>query len=102
MKRWQELEQAVEDLLDISNFKYHRVKNYRCFKCGQVQNRKAKGWPDFFVYSPIIFAVECKTGSGRLSKKQAEIKKDMEATGIHYIVLKDTIDDLLVYMDIKF
>ena len=102
MKRWQELEKAVEDLLDINNYKYLQIKNYRCFKCGQVSNRKAAGWPDFFVYSPIMFAIECKTGQGKLSKEQAEIKKDLEARGIKYIVLRDNIDDLLVYMDIKF
>ena len=102
MKRWQELEQAVENLLIVNNFKYMRIKNYRCFKCGQVQNRKPKGWPDFFVYSPIVFAVECKTGKGKLSKEQAEMKKDFETVGIAYILLKDTVDDLLIYMDIKY
>jgi len=95
MQRWQELEQATEELLKLHRLKYHRVTNYRCFKCGQVQNTKAKHWPDFYVYSPIRLAIECKTGKGELSKGQLEVKADLEAMGCEYIVVRDNLDKLI-------
>jgi len=93
--RSKELEKAVASYLTLKKYKYMRVDNYRCFRCGQVQNSKAKGWPDFFVYSPVVFAVECKTGSGRLTKEQEVVKADLESSGIKYIICRDNIDELL-------
>ena len=95
MKRSQELEHAVEDYLVVKGYSYLRISNYRCFKCGQVQNAKAKGWPDFFCYSPTLCAIEVKTGKGVLSLEQKEIKAKLELAGIPYIVVRDTVDELL-------
>lgn len=99
MKRWKELERSVERALSVYGCKFHRVDNYRCFKCGQVQNSKAKGFPDFFVYSPFILAVEVKTGKAVLTLDQKETKEDMEKSGINYLVIRETIDELLSYLD---
>lgn len=95
VKRSKQLEKAVEDLLNLHKLSYHRVSNYRCFKCGQVQNSKAAGFPDFFVYHPYILAIECKTGKGRLSKKQKKVKRKMERSGIEYLVVRDNVDLLI-------
>jgi len=35
------LESAVENYLRYKNVMYIRIENYRCFRCGQVQNAKA-------------------------------------------------------------
>jgi len=98
MRRWQEFEQAVENLLLYYNCQFHKVTNYRCFKCGQVQNSKAKNFPDFFVYYPKVFAVECKTGKGKLTAGQLSVKDYMERSGIKYILLRDTTDDLINFL----
>lgn len=74
-----------------------RIENYRCFRCGQVQNSKANGFPDFFCYFPRIVAVECKTGTGRLSPAQKAVRDAMQKTGIDYILVRDNIDELLKY-----
>lgn len=96
MKRSKELENAVTDLLNLLEIPYIRIDNYRCFKCGQVQNSRAKGFPDFYCYT-INLAIECKTGAGRLTKEQEVIKAQMEGAGIRYIVLKNNVDELLKY-----
>ena len=95
MKRSKELENSVKSLLDSLNISYMRVDNYRCFRCGQVQNHKAKGWPDFYCYYPFLLAIECKTGTGKLSKKQKDIRNKLIKSGTPYIVAKDNIDKLL-------
>jgi len=95
MSRAKELEFATEQLLRIKGFKFIRVDNYRCFRCGQVQNSRATGWPDFFCYYPRLLAVECKTGRGVLSIEQKEIKHCLELAGVEYIVVRDNIDNLM-------
>jgi hypothetical protein len=95
------LESAVKELLELHNCEYHRVDNYRCFKCGQVQNSNAKGFPDFFVYYPFLLAIECKTGKGRLSKAQKKVKRLMEDSGIPFLVVRDTTDKLIEYLEGK-
>jgi len=97
-ERSKELEDAVVKLLDAKGLRYMRVDNYRCFKCGQVQNSKAKGHPDFEVYSPHFY-IECKTGTGKLTKDQREIKKLIEDVGIKYITVKDNVDEVLSYLE---
>ena len=96
--RWQAFEEAVENLLLYYKCSFHKVTNYRCFVCGQVQNAKAKNFPDFFIYHPRVFAVECKTGKGELSKGQEKVKEQMEEAGIKYILLRDTTDDLINFL----
>ena len=97
MNRATELEYAVENLLSIMNMSYQRVSNYRCFKCGQVQNSKSKGWPDFFVYHPRLLAIECKTGTGKLTKEQKEIAEKLSEMGIKYLIVRDTVDTLIIH-----
>ena len=92
------LEQAVASYLKWRKIMYVRIENYRCFRCGQVQNSKAKGFPDFFCYAPRIFAIECKTGAGKLTKEQKIVRKAMEFSGIDYIVLRDNVDELMKYL----
>jgi len=103
MKRWQELEKAVADLLDLYKIKYWQVKNYRCFKkcscgktCGQILNAKAKGMPDFVCYSPLTLYIEVKTGKGKLTKEQKEIER---LTGNEFLEVRDNIDDLKKFFD---
>ena len=55
--RSKQFEDAVQKLLDTLNLSYMRVSNYRCFKCGQVQNSPAKGWTDKFIYPPYEFKI---------------------------------------------
>ena len=98
MERWQELEKAVEDLLKAKGLRYMHLTNYACFKCGQVQNSKAKGHPDFEIYYPHFY-VECKTGTGKLSKDQKEIKYLIEKNA-HYIIARDNIDELVKFIDV--
>ena len=98
MTRSKEFEKAVEDLLNLYKIPFVRVSNYRCFKCGQVQNAKASGFPDFFCLNPL-FAIECKTGTGRLTKEQKFVKVCLEKNGIKYILLRDTVDELLEYLE---
>ncbi|GEM_PF-1191580 len=97
MTRSKDLEQAVADLLDARNLRYMRVDNYRCFKCGQVQNSKATGHPDFEVYYPHFY-IECKTGEGKLTDEQKEIRHLLEKSA-HYIVVRDNIDELVKFID---
>lgn len=96
MKRWQEFEKAIKDYLNAKRMRFIRIF-YRCPKCGFVFNRQAKGWPDFFIYYPKIFAIEAKTGSSQLSKEQREIKEMLEIMQIEYIKLQDTVDELIKY-----
>ena len=98
-KRSKQLEDAVGNLLDAKNLRYMRVDNYRCFNCGQVQNTKAKGHPDFEVYYPHFY-VECKTGTGKLTNDQKEIKKLIERSGLTCLVLRDNIDNLIELIDV--
>ena len=97
-ERDKQLEDAVGNLLDAKNLRYMRVDNYRCFKCGQVQNSKAKGHPDFEVYYPHFY-IECKTGTGKLTKDQKEIKYLIEKNA-HYIIARDNIDELIKFLDV--
>ena len=97
MKRSKELENAIADLLDLKGLKYMRVTNYRCFKCGQIQNAKAKGFPDFFCYHPAL-AIEAKTGTGHLTKEQKKIKELLQESNIPYLVIRD-IQDLITYLE---
>ena len=91
------LEQAVEKYLRIRRFMFVRIENYRCFRCGQVQNSKANGFPDFFCYFPRVVAIECKTGAGRLSPIQKVVRDAMQKAGIDYVLIRDNIDELLKY-----
>ena len=92
-----EFEEAVEKLLNLLNLSWMRVSNYRCFKCGQVQNAPARGWPDFFIYHPILLAIECKTGGGQISAAQHEVIYKLKASGIKTIIARDNIDPLVDY-----
>jgi len=100
MSRWQQLEKAVKDFLDVKGIKYIRVDSYRCFHCGQVQNAQAAGMPDFLCLYPLV-AIECKTGTGRLSGGQKETLSLLERSGVDVIVLHDTIDELIEYFEGK-
>ena len=95
MKRWQELEKAVTDLLNGYNIKFIKIDNYRCFKCGQVQNAKAKSWPDFFCFSPFLLAIECKTGKGQVTKEQETTIQQLLQSGVDVIILRNTVDELI-------
>ena len=92
-----EFEEAVEKLLNCLNLSWMRVSNYRCFRCGQIMNAPAKGWPDFFIYHPILLAIECKTGGGQISAVQHEVIYKLKASGIKTIIARDNIDPLLDY-----
>lgn len=100
-RRSQALEKAVEQYLRLKKVMFLRIENYRCFRCGQVQNSKAKGFPDFFCYSPILLAIECKTGKGQLSGEQKIVKMAMLENNIDYLVVRDTTDNLLKYFGDK-
>ena len=101
LSRAKELERAVEHLLIYYKLKYIRLENYRCFRCGQVQNSKGKGLPDYYIYSPIHFAVECKTGTGVLSKDQKTVRDNILKAGDDYLIIKDTVDELIKYFKSK-
>ena len=92
-----QFETAVANLLNCLNLSWMRVSNYRCFNCGQVQNAPARGWPDFFIYHPILLAIECKTGSGRISAVQNEVIYKLKASGIRTIIARDNIDSIVDY-----
>ena len=96
MKRWQELEQAVEKLLTVKGYRFWRVSNYRCFRCGQVQNAKAIGMPDYVVWYPKVFYIECKTGASKLSPEQQEVK--MLSKG-RFILVRNNVDELINYIE---
>ncbi len=109
VRRSKELEMAVEKYLKIKKIPYLRVENYICYKCHAVQNSKAKGMPDFILFDLInpdrgfhLLAVECKTGKySKLTKEQKYYKELFERCGTHYIVLRDTIDEILKYFGDK-
>lgn len=101
MSRAQDLENAVEQLLIFKKIKFMRVSNYRCFKCGQVQNRSAKGWPDFFGYDPILVGIECKTGAGKLTKEQESVRESFIRNDVPYIIVRDNVDALLIFLQQK-
>ncbi|MDD5220745.1 MAG: hypothetical protein PHV11_09280, partial [Candidatus Bipolaricaulis sp.] len=101
LSRAKELERAVEHLLIYYKLKFIRLENYRCFRCGQVQNSKGKGLSDFYIYSPIHFAVECKTGAGRLTKEQKSVREDILRAGDDYVIVRDTVDELVDYLKAK-
>jgi len=88
-QRHRELQEAVEQYLTMKGWKFMAVSNYRCFKCGQVQNSKAKGWPDIFCYFPVPWAIEIKVGKDKLRVEQIEILTLMEEAGIPYCVVSD-------------
>ena len=96
MSKATDLEKAVKKYLTLKGCWFLRIPNYRCFKCGQIMNSPASGWPDFYIYGPDnTLAVEVKTGQGRMKPKQIEIKERLESRGIQYLVLHDTIDELM-------
>ena len=96
MKRSKAFERAVSDLFNALNIPYRRVDNYVCYKCHTVQNSNAAGLPDYLAFpNGRILAVECKTGKGRLSPVQNQVKKYFEAAGVTWLTLHDTLDDLL-------
>ena len=97
MNRATALEYAVANLLSHLNMSYQRVENYSCYKCHTVQNKESKGWPDFFVYHPQLLAIECKTGTGRLTAEQKEIAAKLSKSGIKYLVVRDTVDTLILH-----
>lgn len=98
MKRWKELEIATADLLKLYKLYYLNITNYRCFKCGQVQNSKAKGFPDFHIPSLSLY-IECKSGKGKLSKEQESVRESILSNPDNrYILLRDTVDDLIEYL----
>lgn len=99
-KRWRELEKAVEELLTMTGHSFIHIQHY-CPKCGMILNAATKGFPDFHVISPINFYVECKTGSGSLSKPQREVKRKIVEAGGDYIELHDTVDELENYLKLK-
>lgn len=99
-KRGRDFEYAVGNLLSVYGVPYIRIDNYRCFKCGQVQNGKAKGFPDFFCYT-IDTYIECKTGTNKLSKEQRKFRDEVTAAGKTFIELRDTVDELLDYLKVK-
>lgn len=98
--RAKELEDAVSQYLKLKKIHFMRVDNYRCFKCGQVQNVRSKGWPDFYCYGiqPHL-AIECKTGKAVLSPEQKHLKAILEMSKVKYIVLRDNIDGLIEYLE---
>ena len=100
MKRSKQLEKAVKDFLDVKGIKYHRVEIYRCPKCHMVFNTQAADMPDFLCLYPLV-AIECKTGTGRLSEGQKETLSLLERSGVDVIVLRDTIDELIEYFEGK-
>ena len=98
MQRCKELENATAELFKYFNLYYLNITNYRCFKCGQVQNSKAKGFPDFHVPSLSLY-VECKTGKGKLSKGQENVREIILSNPNNtYILLTDTTDKLIEYL----
>jgi hypothetical protein len=99
--RGKQLENAVSRTLSLLDLSFMRVSNYRCFKCGQVQNAPAKNWPDFFIYHPFLLAIECKTGSGALTSGQHEVIYKLSASGVKTLIVRDTVDLLLNYLKEK-
>ena len=92
------LEDAVAQLFDLCNIYYLRITNYRCFKCGQVQNSKAKGFPDYHAPGLSLY-VECKEGTGRLSPEQKRVREAILSDESNkYIVLQDNTDTLLQFL----
>ena len=100
MKRWKELEKAVADLFDLLGFYYIHIENYRCFKCGQVQNSKASNFPDFHVPSLSLY-VECKTGKGKLTPGQEIAREAIERGGGKYLVVRENVDTLLQFLRLE-
>ena len=101
MKRWKQLEQAVEEYLNLKGISFLKITSYRCFRCGQVQNSKAAGFPDYHCPEYNLY-IECKTGKGVLSKEQRIWKQKIEFNNRNtYILLKDNLDDLLDYFGDK-
>lgn len=99
MKRSKELEKTVETLLNWNKFSFVRISNYICYKCHAVQNSKASGFPDFFIYHPFILAIEVKTGRGRVQNNQEIVRQKMIESGIEYLIVRDNVDELLEYIE---
>ena len=99
MKRWQEFEAAVDELLTRKRWSFWTFKNYRCWKCGAVGNAKGRAFPDFLVYYPVALAIECKVGSGRLRNDQKEARDKMILSGIAHIELRDNLDELIEFIE---
>jgi len=99
-RTWRDLEKSVAKLLKALNIPYRRVSNYRCFKCGTIQNSSAAGLPDFILLKPFAF-VECKCGKGKLSKGQSEVKGYAESEGVFWITCYDTTDALIAFLRLR-
>jgi len=99
--RGSQFESAVAKLFHSCNIYFLRIDNYRCFKCGQVQNSKATGFPDFHVPALSLY-VECKTGSGKPSPEQKKVRESILSNPDNtYFLLKDNVDDLLQFLRLK-
>ncbi len=99
MKRWQEFEAAVDELLTRKRWSFWTFKNYRCWKCGAVGNAKGRAFPDFLVYHPVALAIECKVGKGRMRSDQIEVRNKMFLSGIAHIELRDNVDELITFIE---
>jgi len=99
--RAKQLEEAVGRTLSLLDISFMRVSNYRCFKCGQVQNAPAKNWPDFFCYHPFLLAIECKTGSGALTSGQHDVIYKLKSSGVKTLIVRDTVDSLFLWLKEK-
>ena len=97
MTRHQEIQEAIEKLLNARGMRHMSVTNYTCFKCGQVQNGKAKGHPDIEVYLPHFY-IEIKVSPDKLKPEQKAIKELIDRAGIPYIIVRDNTDALIEYL----
>lgn len=100
MTRAQQLEKAVADLLATTHHPVWRVSNYRCFRCGQVQNASARGLPDFLVPG-MCLAVECKTGKGRITPEQAMFRDEWQTMRGTYIEARDNVDAVIAFLETR-
>ena len=99
MKRSRQFEIAIENLLNKINVKYIHL-SYRCYRCGTIINAAAKGFPDFECYlKGKILYIECKTGSGKLTKAQKTYRDLLINSGADYLELHDNVDDLMQYFE---
>ena len=95
------LEVAVEQLLNLCNLYYLKITNYRCFQCGQVQNSKAKGYPDYHIPRLALY-VECKMGKGRLSKDQKRVRDEILTNPMNtYLLVVENVDTLLQFLKVR-
>jgi hypothetical protein len=96
-KRGKQFEGVVRKYLSLNNIPFCEF-DYRCRKCGTIMNSGASGLPDFLCFKPLV-GIECKTGSGRLSKSQKNMKKIFENADVPYIVARDNIDTVVEFFE---